>query len=522
MELRTLGLLYDPFAPLQAEERDESKLILVGEHDKIYKTLLSTIGERIKSGTSHGWIIIGDWGTGKTAILRKVYFELKKDKSILCNYVRLPVGTTLRRLLIAISESHCSEFLKEKLDELRKLKSVSDEDLPDESRLYLNTIELISENLKQEDVRGYVLLLDQIENLLDTEENIELIARYLRDMLRDVKKESGKPIFLVLSVLTRAYSKLQQYSTMLRDYPPRPLTGQLSLNECKELFKRLLAIARLKEASKAVMSNPYYPFTDDGIEEIYYKTGGRPGLLYQFATTCLMEAASIGVDRINGEFVRRTFMPVEPSWVDALSKPPLPISECLERILEYAQENGIILTYLNVRNFKVEDSQFRSILNIDDDKLRKLQDIKNSTGLIDFIVVYSEGEEIYMSIIKISEKILRADTARKLERLLKIAEPSIEDRILQPRNVKIIGLTGGLVTKNARNILRALRVSKGYEVWIRVIDFSQPHRYGRIRHIADRLEHLLDTYGDYSLIPESLQQDINVEVERILCDLKIK
>lgn len=521
---RVLGLKFDPFSPMEAERREKSALVLVGPHVEVCRTIMNEIQESIGRNISKGCIITGGWGSGKSAILRKLYFDLEDNNSALCTYIRLPVGTTLQKFLMEIIK-HCSRHLQEGeiLQEVQELSDQPDEELPNSSELYNLMIEVIARSLRSNnEVKCYVLMLDQSENLIETEENLELVARYLRDILIDVKNASGKSIFVVLSLLSRAYGKLQNFREMLRDYLVTPLR-QISLEDCKRLFKELLGIARLEEATKYITINPYYPFTDDGIEKIYYRSGGSPGLIYNLASKCLSEAVTIGVDKIDGEFVKTVIMPIEPSWIEALSKPPIPIRECLGKILECAQELEIIGSSLDLSNSSLENAEYlRTILGIEEEELKMLdEDIRRSKSLIDFLVVNKKEGRDYMVLIKVSEKLLRSDTAKKIESLLKVAKPTIEGRELLPENVKVIGLSGGAISQQAKNHLKSLRISKGYRVLTRRIDLNRPELYGRIRALVERLEEIYDTYGDYSFIPSDIRDDLKNEIMSILSDLGI-
>lgn len=528
-----LCLREDPFVPVEAErrilEKGEKWLIIEGDvYENIKETIKKTIEEIVKNKGSKGLLLIGYWGSGKSAIIYRVYLDIiREQKGIVFNIVRIEKDSTVEKLLLQMIKSHLetySAYPKELSNLINDIKRYRLEDLEEKynrSELYDSLIKLISFALANPNIRGYVLVLDQFEHLwFPRDIDKDDLARYLRDIFLKVLSNVGskKGFVVILSMLKQAYKEIVEPKRgLLRDYlPPLYVPDQLSLKDTKKIFEKLLSMARYEtdECIKKSKINPYYPFTSEAIEEIHGRALGIPGFIYSFASRCLMRALAHHVKEIDGITARRFIFDIDPEWIKATMETPYkPLYDCIETVLEWAKENEELLD--EIADYSAVEVEKIGIFK----HIERLPDeLKKARGVFNFIIRYTIDEKRYLALVKVVERLVRKDLAEKIKKVLETTDISVEGVTLMPENIRVIVITGGSFSLTAKAYIKDIGLKKGYKVIARIIDPSNPVTYGRLKVLAQRIEYVNKYYPETGIyeLPSEIRDKLRSETLAIL------
>ena len=348
------GLPFNPFPkgsfPVEDEYEKEYAKILVGSKEVIRK-----IKDLIKS-FEHGdnppvVAVVGDYGFGKTHILKHIQYEVMEKISvglpIFIKGLQNPSSLELYKKMMEFIRNHYGdEFIEDMAKSLIKNNAI--EHIRRVWADYAKALEHIVAGRKK-------AMIWIIGGRLGTEEmaNLEIYSNIEENNAKNAIIALAKAIFygknarLIVLIdelegvfghesmedLRRFYDNLRNLIDMLQREamfvlacPPSVLLGKQSFRKLHPaLFDRIYeAIIELKKLSEdeaiklvedyimtfrksevRLLYSPTYPFTEDAIREIYSASGGVPRRLIMIARGMLEAAARKRLTEISLSFVRK-------------------------------------------------------------------------------------------------------------------------------------------------------------------------------------------------------------------------
>ena len=523
--IREYHLIDNPFQPPSAERRKPEDIIIVGDkHQEVLKAIIDVVS----SNHSHLIIVHGDWGTGKTALIKKAIYELEsslRDK-LIATHFRLPRdGITFDELVFGlVKELYDSAYNKASISEgiakiIKSWKSLEEEG----EKISLKEIRkakdilftLLGDLVKQG--KKVVIALDQFENLKVTKKNDEQFLNFLRDLFDEIGKQGQ--LVIILSVIAKKLRNMYDDEVWSKFIGSTSIYGleYLGRDDVILLFKTLLERYREPEFKEHYKNKPLAPFTTDAIEEIRRIANGNTRAIFDIAARVLDRAVRKGsIGTIDSTLVKYLSGKYDFRWIDAIET--LPYMELLEltrRILEYSRRLlDIIYFPTNIISRDNYSYFLRPKQQLNDEDLERLLDHLRKGS--NFFVYHKspKGDKLY--IIKVSERLIRRDVVNNLHNALALSEPTFAESPIPPVNVSIILLTGGTISSQAIQAARGLEVAFGIKVKEKIIDTSEPESYGRLRSLVDRIEDLEEIYGDLDFAPEDELDEIGEELRESL------
>ncbi len=242
------------------------------EHDLALTNLLIEL--RLRRGLS---VILGDVGTGKTTLSRKLLHELNKRGDIIFHMILDPSFSTQDQFLLSLVKNMDID-LPDNLD-------VKNCDLL-ELRDVIETF-LIQKTLKEN--RTIVLIVDEAQKLdLATLESLRILLNF--------ETNEHKLIQLVLLGQLELYSKIVHMSNFLDRISFKFTLNPLDVNETKELINFRINKAGYKGGAKI--------FLDDAISEVYNYTKGYPRKITMLCHKIMKELVMEDQKIVDNTFVR--------------------------------------------------------------------------------------------------------------------------------------------------------------------------------------------------------------------------
>ena len=536
LHLRKLyHLISNPFEPPTADRRKPEDIIIIGES---HRDALDLITRSLQSTTESRLIILlGDWGAGKTAVIKRAIYELEQtlgEKLFAVNYriprrgidfnefvsqIAIEAYTEALRKSIAISNT-IENTIKTWIKNLRELEEYSisrDEAIP----ILLNMlIEVVRQG------RKLLIVIDQLENLQVPEKNYEEFPALLREIFDNVSKHGQ--VVIVLSAMTQRFLEIFEPSAdiwrrFVRAGVEMKNLGRLKKDETILLFKTLLEKYREPEyREKYREEKSLEPFTVKAIMEIWRLANGIPGKIYDISCTIISNAARKGIERIDSTTVKYLSGEYRFEWIDAIERMPyIDIYTLVSKILEASRK---LLDISYIQTDIITKENFQSFLRLRGD-IRNEKTIENLINSwhrgANFLVYFQVNGRYKLSIVKVSEKMIRRDVIAYLHRALSLSIPIFMERPIAPIDTFIVLITGGRITSHASYEARGLEVAFGIKVREKIVDTTEPKSYGRIRALVEEIKELEEIYGDlYSVPSEELEKTRN-EVQQVLRSLGI-
>lgn len=250
---KLLGLEKEPFST----NPDPNFLYLSREYDLAFTNILIEL--RLKRGLS---VILGDVGTGKTTLSRRLVQELSAKDDFIFHMVLDPTFATeneflaclIRNFQVPISDDVMSQGIPGMRDAFEKY--------------------LFQKNMSEK--KTVILLIDEAQKLsYDTLESLRVLLNY--------ETNEFKLIQLVIFGQMELYSKLVTLSNFFDRIDFKFTLNPLGLEEVIELIKFRLERAGYMGREKL--------FETDAIREIHYYTKGYPRGVIRICHKCLRTLA---------------------------------------------------------------------------------------------------------------------------------------------------------------------------------------------------------------------------------------
>ncbi len=280
-----LGCIRDPFST----SPDPEFFYLTREHEMALTHILIEL--RLRRGLT---VILGDIGTGKTTLSRKLIQELKKRKDILFHMVLNPDFIEEKQLLYYLIRSFQVDISPH-----QDIYAMDLVDLRDAMERFL-----IQKSVEEK--KTLVLIVDEAQKL--DESSLESLR-----LLLNFETNEYKLLQLVLLGQLELYAKILQMPNFLDR-----ISFQYTLNPLDEHDTKELINFRLKKAGYHNQSNL---FLDEAVDKIYHHTRGYPRRINMLC------------HKILKELVLRNQMIVDRLLVqEIIDKEKSPLAEFLEKI----------------------------------------------------------------------------------------------------------------------------------------------------------------------------------------------
>lgn len=248
---KLLGLEKEPFST----SPDPDFLFLAREHDLALTNILIQL--RLKRGLS---VILGDIGTGKTSLSRKLAKELHAREDFIFHVILNPLFETEHEFLISLVKNFGVPLAHD-------LAEASISELRDAFEKFL-----LAKDLSEH--KTVILIIDEAQTLsLKTLESLRILLNY--------ETNEFKLIQLVLLGQLELYSKMVQIKNFYDRIDFKFTLNPLGFDETREMIE-----FRIRRAG---YHGSRYLFLEDAIKEIYYHTKGYPRGIIRICHKCIRE-----------------------------------------------------------------------------------------------------------------------------------------------------------------------------------------------------------------------------------------
>ncbi|PKP58845.1 MAG: hypothetical protein CVT89_02155, partial [Candidatus Altiarchaeales archaeon HGW-Altiarchaeales-2] len=244
--------------------REDLEKIVVGR-DVIVDRLMKKIERCLNESITHT-IIIGQRGMGKTTILLLLYYEVKeKFKEVIP--VMFPEEEYSIYSLADLFLELLGKFYKETNfyevgNVIEKIKNLDDEDsIVDYSLEFLR-------NFSKENGKIFLLLIDNIHIIFQQMDEKEL------GRLREILMKDN--MFIIIGSAPSMFDEIINYDKSFYNFFEIENLKELTLEECKEMIKKVAKINGHKEISENI--DNYIP----KISAILHLSGGNPRIILMF------------------------------------------------------------------------------------------------------------------------------------------------------------------------------------------------------------------------------------------------
>ncbi len=234
-----LGFKKEPFST----SPDPKFFYLTKEHDMALTSILIEL--RLRRGLT---VILGDIGTGKTTLSRKLIQELKERGNMIFHMILNPDFETEDQFLTSLLRNFDVEFPSD-----QKMDSINILELRDAVEKFLIQ--------KAEERQTIILIVDEAQKL-------NLITLEVLRVLLNFETNEYKLIQLVLLGQLELYSKIVSMPNFIDRVSFKYTLNPLDREETKELIK-----FRIKQAG---YEGHMQLFNDEAISEIYNYSRGYP------------------------------------------------------------------------------------------------------------------------------------------------------------------------------------------------------------------------------------------------------
>jgi general secretion pathway protein A len=261
---KLLGFQKEPFSA----SPDPDFLYLSREYDLALTNVLIEL--RLRRGLS---VILGDIGTGKTTLSRKLVKELReRDADFIFHVILNPTFDNEKDFLFSLIKNFRIPYQ----NDLESMTVSDARDLFEQFLLHKN----LSEN------KIVALIIDEAQKLsYDTLESLRILLNY--------ETNEFKLIQLVLLGQLELYSKILEIQNFFDRIDFKFTLNPLGFEETRELIH-----FRIIQAGNSV---PEKLFLDEAIREIYYYTKGYPRGIIRMCHKCLralvMNKTKVAIDK---------------------------------------------------------------------------------------------------------------------------------------------------------------------------------------------------------------------------------
>ncbi|MGC9107204.1 MAG: hypothetical protein ACP5IE_03315 [Infirmifilum sp.] len=399
-------LRYNPFRPDVGDRKKIPESFVYGRYNDIATEISETIKEAASKPIQFIYFLIGNFGTGKTVIVKSALNKLlgggdyrimrdDKDVAILegpCTaiYFRLP------------------ENLEEELGEDASLVDL----------INLATQRAYSKNFEEilRERRCLALALDQLE--FATESIVRGLARQLRELF-DSNRDYGVVLITTwthgrgLDIrIDEVIADVKKYAGSTKDFT----LENLSKKDALEVVRSALKNAR----GKCEVEDPYYPFTEKVLMEIIDKIGGRtvnPRTLFTVLGNAIETIKRYGLDLTNNadEVYLLSLILDLPyhKWikeVENITSPPSldRVREGFYKLLEILYNStdlSFIIIESDIMKEPIKDMLLDETIKTSEEELKSL--LRTMSEAIDYIV-YLEKPSPRIDFVKITTRPTRA------------------------------------------------------------------------------------------------------------------
>lgn len=246
---KLLGFEKEPFS----NSPDPDFLYLSREYDLALTNVLIEL--RLKRGLS---VILGDIGTGKTTLSRKLVKELGEREDFVFHVILNPSFENEKEFLFSLVKNFQIPFEQD-------LNNAAVSDIRDSFEKFL-LHKALSNN------QTVVLIIDEAQKLSpDTLESIRILLNY--------ETNEFKLIQFVLLGQLELYSKILQIQNFYDRIDFKFTLNPLGFEEAKEMIEFRIRQAGYRERK--------YLFLEEAIKDIYYFTKGYPRGIIRICHKCL-------------------------------------------------------------------------------------------------------------------------------------------------------------------------------------------------------------------------------------------
>ncbi|MDD4295120.1 MAG: AAA family ATPase [Candidatus Omnitrophica bacterium] len=246
---KLLGLEKEPFS----SSPDPEFLYLSREYDLALTNILIEL--RLKRGLT---VILGDVGTGKTTLSRKLVKELSEREDFIFHVILNPIFESEKEFLFALTRNF-------EVPLSQSYQNITVSEIRDSFEKFL----LHNTRVKNKTV---VVIIDEAQKLSEKElESLRILLNY--------ETNEYKLIQLVLLGQLELYSRILQMSNFYDRIDFKYTLNPLGYEETKEMI-----VYRL---SKAGYMGNISLFLDEAIRDIYYYTKGYPRGIIRVCHKCL-------------------------------------------------------------------------------------------------------------------------------------------------------------------------------------------------------------------------------------------
>ncbi len=246
---KILGFEKEPFST----SPDPDFLYMSREYDLALTSVLIQL--RLRRGLS---VILGDIGTGKTSLSRKLVKELHDRDDYTFHVIMNPFFESEKEFLASILKNF-------QVPSTREIDSLSVSDLRDIFEHYL-----FEKNLSER--KTVVIIIDEAQKLsLDTLESLRILLNY--------ETNEFKLIQLVLLGQLELYSKIMELQNFYDRIDFKFTLNPLGFEETKEMVEFRIRQAGYRERR--------YLFLDEALRDVFYASKGYPRTVIRLCHKCL-------------------------------------------------------------------------------------------------------------------------------------------------------------------------------------------------------------------------------------------
>lgn len=246
---KLLGLSKEPFST----NPDPYFLYMSREYDLALTNILIQL--RLKRGLS---VVLGDVGTGKTSLSRKIVQELHKREDFIFHVVLNPIFEDEKEFLHYLTKNFQGTYLP-------NLNQIRVSELRDRFEKFL-----FQKNIAEN--KTVILIIDEAQKLsLETLESLRILLNY--------ETNDFKLIQIVLLGQLELFSKISQIPNFYDRIDFKFSLNPLGFKETKDMIEFRIRQADYKKAN--------YLFLDEAINEIYHYSKGYPRIIIRIAHKCL-------------------------------------------------------------------------------------------------------------------------------------------------------------------------------------------------------------------------------------------
>jgi len=318
--LADFGLKTNPFDLIVADEESSTKYKLYGRADQL-KKIDKFIEQALVSKTQKRILLRGEYGTGKSHHLLQTHQKINDGnygEKVIAVYLG-NLGVSFRRFYEIYIDS-LRKQIPEINEFLKTLKPVEPEASVDpaykKEKLRDNILEnfqLITANLQYNEYRGIFLLIDEAEDIVQSNDNEE-IQYFIQSLLHFINKLQGLPLHIVMGLSREALFKISNVDedssqdrklgdALFQRFSVKEeiVLGYLSLENARDMILDRLNSARIAK------NNSVYPIREGVIKVINEITGGHPRETLTLINKGMENAMKSGTKEVDGNCILPIF-----------------------------------------------------------------------------------------------------------------------------------------------------------------------------------------------------------------------